>query len=71
MSGYEVCVHHGDEVAKNELIAEDVVTDEDRMNKMLNIICLEFKVDFDDPLLWRFKSFLIPLKLQKRQCTSI
>jgi hypothetical protein len=30
MPGYEVCVHHGDEVAKNELIAEDVVTDEDR-----------------------------------------
>jgi hypothetical protein len=29
MSGYEVWVHHGEEVAKKESVAEDVVTSEE------------------------------------------
>jgi hypothetical protein len=36
-------------VPENEPVAEDVVTDEDRMDEMLNVICLEFEVDFEDP----------------------
>jgi hypothetical protein len=49
MPGYEVWAHHGEEVPENELVAEDAVTDEDRMDKMLNAICPKFKVDFEDP----------------------
>jgi hypothetical protein len=49
MPGHEVWVHHGEEVPKNKPIAEDDVTDEDRMDKMLNAICLEFEADFEDP----------------------
>jgi hypothetical protein len=33
---YEVWVHHGKEVLENEPVAEDVVTDEDIMDEMLN-----------------------------------
>jgi hypothetical protein len=69
MPGYEVWVHHGEEVPENKSVAEDDVTDKDRMDEMLNAICLEFEADFEDPLLRRFKSFLSSLKLQKRQCT--
>jgi hypothetical protein len=70
MPGYEVWVHLGEQVAENEPVAEDAMTDEDRMDKMLNAICPEFKADFEDLLLQRFKSFLSSLKLQKWQCTS-
>jgi hypothetical protein len=49
MPGHEVWVHHGEEVPENKPIAEDDVTDEDRMDKMLNAICLEFEADFEDP----------------------
>jgi hypothetical protein len=38
MSGYEVWVHHGEEVPKNEPVAENAMTDEDRMDEMLNAI---------------------------------
>jgi hypothetical protein len=51
MPGYEVWVHYGGEVIENETLVEDDVTDEDRMDEMLNAICLEFEVDFEDPLL--------------------
>jgi hypothetical protein len=43
MPGYKVWVHHGEEVPKNEPVAKDDVTDEDRMDEMLNAICPEFK----------------------------
>jgi hypothetical protein len=49
MLGYEVWVHHGEEVPKNKSVAEDVITDEDRMDEMLNAICPEFEADFEDP----------------------
>jgi hypothetical protein len=49
MPGYEVWVHHGGEVPKNKSVAEDVITDEDRMDEMLNAICPEFEADFEDP----------------------
>jgi hypothetical protein len=49
MLDYEVWVHHGEEVPKNEPVAEDDGTDEDRMGEMLNAICPEFEVDFEDP----------------------
>jgi hypothetical protein len=42
-------VHHGEEVPENEPVAEDDVTDEDRMDEMLNAICPEFEADFEDP----------------------
>jgi hypothetical protein len=71
MPGYEVWVHHGEEVTENEPVAEDAVTDDDKIDEMLNAICTEFEADFEDPLLRRFKSFLRSLKLQKTQCTSI
>jgi hypothetical protein len=32
MLGYEVWVHHGEEVPENESVAEDDVTNEDRMD---------------------------------------
>jgi hypothetical protein len=70
MSGYQVCVHHVEEVPEDEPVAEDDVTDEDRMDEMLNAICPVFEGDFEDPLLRRFKSFLSSLKVQKRHCTS-
>jgi hypothetical protein len=49
MPDYEVWVHHGEKVPKNELVAEDDVTDEDIMDEMLNAICLEFETYFEDP----------------------
>jgi hypothetical protein len=49
MLGYEVWVHHGEEVPENEPVVEDGVTVEDRMDEMLNAICPEFEVDFEDP----------------------
>jgi hypothetical protein len=49
MPGYEVWVHHGKEVPENELVVEDVMPDEDRMDEMLNAIYLEFEADFEDP----------------------
>jgi hypothetical protein len=39
MPGYEVWVHHDEEVSENEPVAEDDVTDEDRIDEMLNAIC--------------------------------
>jgi hypothetical protein len=38
MSGYEVWVHHGEEVPENEPVAEDDMIDEDRIDEMLNAI---------------------------------
>jgi hypothetical protein len=49
MPGYEVWVYHGDEVPENEPVVEDAVTDEDRMDEMLNAICPEFEADFENP----------------------
>jgi hypothetical protein len=49
MPGYEVWVHHGEEVPENESVAEDDVIDEDKMDEMLNAICPEFEADFEDP----------------------
>jgi hypothetical protein len=49
MPGYEVWVHHDEEVPENELVAEVAATDEDRMDEMLNAICPEFEADFVDP----------------------
>jgi hypothetical protein len=57
-------------VLENELVVEDDVIGEEKMDEMLNAICPDFKVDFEDPLLRRFKSFSSSLKLQKRHCTS-
>jgi hypothetical protein len=48
MPGYEVWVHHGDEVPENEPVAEDALTNEDRMDEMLNAMCPKFEVDFED-----------------------
>jgi hypothetical protein len=42
-------VHHAEEVPENELIVEDNMTDEDIMDAMLNVICLKFEADFEDP----------------------
>jgi hypothetical protein len=70
MPVYEVWVHHGKEVPEYELVAEDDMTDEDRMDEMLNSICLEFEADFEDPHTLEVQKFLSSLKLQKRQCTS-
>jgi hypothetical protein len=41
-------VHHGEEMPENELVVEDDVTYEDRMDEILNDICPE-EVDFEDP----------------------
>jgi hypothetical protein len=49
MPGFEVWVHHGEEVPENKPVAEDDVTDEDGMDEMLKTICPEFEVDFEDP----------------------
>jgi hypothetical protein len=49
MPGYEVWVHHGEEVHENKPVAEDVVIDEHRMDEMLNAICPEFEADCEDP----------------------
>jgi hypothetical protein len=49
MPGYEVWIHHGEEVPKNKLVAEDDMIDEYRMDEMLNAICPEFEVYFEDP----------------------
>jgi hypothetical protein len=50
-------------VLENELVVEDDVIGEEKMDEMLNAICPDFKVDFEDPLLRRFKSFSSSLKL--------
>jgi hypothetical protein len=60
--GYEVWVHHGDEVSENDPVAEDYVTDEDRMDKMFNAICLEFEADFEDPHTLEVQKFFELLK---------
>jgi hypothetical protein len=70
MPVYKVWAHHGKEVPKNVSVAEDAMTDEDRMNEMLSAICLEFKADFEDPPTLKVQIFFELLKLQKRQCTS-
>jgi hypothetical protein len=62
MPCYEVWVHHGEEVPENEPVAEDVVTDEDKMDEMLNAICLEFEEDFEDPSTLEVQKFLELLK---------
>jgi hypothetical protein len=49
MPGYAVWVHYGEEVPENEPVAEDAVTDEDRMDEMFNAICPEFEANFEDP----------------------
>jgi hypothetical protein len=62
MPGYEVWVHHGEELPENESVAEDVVTDENRMDEMLNAICLEFEADFEDPPTLEVQKFFELLK---------
>jgi hypothetical protein len=49
MLDYKVWVHHDEEVPENEPVAEDDVTDEARMDEMLNAICPEFEADFEPP----------------------
>jgi hypothetical protein len=70
MPGYEVWVHHGEEVPENEPVAEDDVTDEDRMDEMLNAICPEFEANFEDPPTPEVQKLSKLLKIQKRHCTS-
>jgi hypothetical protein len=62
MPDYEVWVHHGEEVSENEPVAEDVVTDEDRMDEMLIAICPEFEADFEDPPTSEVQNFFDLLK---------
>jgi hypothetical protein len=59
-------VHHGEEVPENEPVAEDVMTNEDRMDKMLNVICPKFEADIVDPPTPEVQKFFSSLKLQKR-----
>ena len=47
--GYEVWVHHGEEVQQNQPVEEDHVTDEDMMDEILDAICPEFEEDSEDP----------------------
>jgi hypothetical protein len=49
MPDYEVWVHHCEEVPENEPVAEDDVTDEDRLDEMFNVIYPEFEADFEGP----------------------
>jgi hypothetical protein len=58
-------------VPKNEPVVEDAITDEDRMDEILNAICPEFEAYFEDPPTPEVQKFLGSLKLQKKQCTSI
>jgi hypothetical protein len=62
MLSYEVWVHHGEEVPKNELVAEDAMIDEDRMDEMLNVICPGFEADFEDPPTLEVQKFFELLK---------
>jgi hypothetical protein len=52
-------------VPENEPVAEDVVTDKDRMDEMLNAICLEFEADFEDPPTPKVQKFFELLKASK------
>jgi hypothetical protein len=63
MPGYEVWVHHGEDVPENEPVAEDDVTYEDRMDEMLNTICPDFEEDFEDPITSKVQKFFSSLKL--------
>jgi hypothetical protein len=63
MPDYEVWVHLSEEVPKNELVAEDDVTNEDRMDEMLNDICPEFEADFEDPPTLQVQKFFELLKV--------
>jgi hypothetical protein len=62
MPGYEVWVHHGEEVSKNELVVEDAMTDEDRMDEMLNAIYPDFEADFEDAPTLEVQKFFEVLK---------
>jgi hypothetical protein len=62
MPGYEVWVHHGEEAPENEPVAEDAMTDEDKMDEMLNTIYPEFEADFEDPLTLEAQKFFELLK---------
>ena len=43
-------MHHGEEaVQQNQPVEEDDVTNEDRMDEMLDAICPEFEADSEDP----------------------
>jgi hypothetical protein len=57
-----VWVHHGEEVPENEPVAEDDVTDEDKMDEMHNAICTEFEADFEDPPTPKVQKFFELLK---------
>jgi hypothetical protein len=62
MLGYELWMHHGEEVPENDPVAEDDVTDEERMDEKINAICPEFEADFKDPLTPEFQKFFELLK---------
>jgi hypothetical protein len=62
MPGYEVWMHHGKEELGNKLVAEDAVTNENRMDEMLNAICPKFEVDFEDPPTLEVQKFFELLK---------
>jgi hypothetical protein len=55
-------VHYGEEVPENKPVAEDVMTDEDRMDEMLNAICPEFEAYFEDPHTLEVQKFFGLLK---------
>jgi hypothetical protein len=57
-----VWVNHGEEVPKNKPVVEDVVTEEDKMDEILNAICLEFEADFEDPPTLEVQKFFELLK---------
>jgi hypothetical protein len=70
MPGYEVWAHHGEEVLEYEPVVEDDMTDEDRMDEMLNAICLEFEADFEDPPIPKVQKFFELLKASK-ECDTL
>jgi hypothetical protein len=65
MPSYEVWVHHGEEEPENEPVAEDVVTDEDRIDEMLNAIYPEFEADFKGLHTLEVQNFFELLKASK------
>jgi hypothetical protein len=62
MPGYEVWVHHSEELPESGPVAEDVVTDENIMDEMLNDICPEFEVNFENPPTLEVQKFFYLLK---------
>jgi len=64
--GYEVWVHHGEEVQQNQPVEEDHVTDEDMMDEILDAICPEFEADSEDPPTPEVQNFFELLKASEK-----